>query len=250
MGLRTYIITGLFLFISQASASLWRTDDQQAYRYFKNQEYEKAYHSFKNSTWKALAAYRAKKYQQAIQLYKNPVSGDDFYNLGNSYALLGDYQHAVHAYQKALSLDKNHQDAQYNLEIVKKLLNKQSQSKNNQEKKSNNTNQNQEKTNQTKENPAKSKKDNKQDKNDQNKSSSSPDMNQENNKTKKDEKKTNDSKKKMLKNNDLKKSHKKNDKKSDKELSQWLKLIENDPEGLLRQKFLRDYQRQLDGQKS
>ena len=31
------------------------------------------------------------------------------------------------------------------------------------------------------------------------------------------------------------------------EMQDWLKLIENDPEGLLRQKFLRDYQRTMEG---
>lgn len=56
-----------------------------------------------------------------------------WYNLGNSLMEQQKYQESIEAYKKALRLDPDDQDAKYNLEYARKLLNDQQQQQQNQD---------------------------------------------------------------------------------------------------------------------
>lgn len=72
------------------------------------------------------SAYADKHYAQAAEQYAvladSLPSADVYYNLGNAEYRLKHYAEAVLAYQRALHLDPGHEDAQYNLAIVRSRL--------------------------------------------------------------------------------------------------------------------------------
>mgnify|MGYP001487413621 CR=1 FL=1 len=54
------------------------------------------------------------------------------YNLGNALARLGKFESAIHAYEQALEINPNNEDAQYNRDVLKELLDQQQQSESDQ----------------------------------------------------------------------------------------------------------------------
>ena len=213
---------------------LWKTPDQKAHVLMNKSQFAQAEATFDNPDWKALAAFRAGHYKKAATLYAQLKNND--YNRGNALAHAGQLEAAIQAYDRALANNPNNQDAMFNRKIVEELLKKQQKQKQNQDKqqkqfdnKSNNkTENNQEQQN----------KENQQDQ----KNSANPQKKQEKNeqgKNKKDIKST--SKSKQESNLSPEEQEQQQAKK------QWLKLIPDDPGGLMREKFLRDYLRRQQG---
>lgn len=192
---------------------LWQTKDKKATVLFQKGEYKKAYETFNDESWKAYAAYLAKDYDKAYQHYLNL---NNYYNQGNALAFMGKYKESIDAYNQAIAINKQDKDAIYNKSIVEKLLKQQQKSQNQQNKN---------------------------------------DKNQEKNKDKKKQQQKQDSKKQDSKKDEDKLKQSQNEKKkaaqksdSQKEMhEQLLRLIPDDPGGLLREKFKRDYLRKIGG---
>ncbi|MDH3769959.1 MAG: VWA domain-containing protein, partial [Nitrospirota bacterium] len=72
--------------------------------------------------WLAVEMYRAGRYRDAAALFGNGDRADDHYNRGNALALGGLLRAAVAAYREALVRDSEHEDAHYNLAVVRSLL--------------------------------------------------------------------------------------------------------------------------------
>lgn len=260
---------------------LWRTADQQGTQLLQAGKAKQAAQVFKNQAWQGVAWYRAEDYAQALARFKSQNTSDGQYNAGNAAAHLGHYQEAIDAYDKAIALNPNNQDAITNREIVKKLLNKKNEQSNracsknssssnnssnsnnracskdsssssakkgnNDEKKSANDQSTQQ--NQTQDNSSHNNdKETKTGQNDLQKNSG-----QHNEPEQADSSKTSAAHGEQLepKNND-KLLNAKPDKQEAKTPSQWqaqedqkqlLRRVSEDPGGLLRQKFLRDYLR-------
>ncbi|AMK77137.1 MULTISPECIES: vWA domain-containing protein, partial [Methylomonas] len=106
---------------------LWQTPDQRAKQAFEQQQYQQAAEQFNNPDWRAAAQYKAGQYKEAAETLKNTQTAEGHYNRGNALAQAGQLQEAVQAYQQALQLDPNHQDAKYNKELVEKKLKEQEQ---------------------------------------------------------------------------------------------------------------------------
>jgi len=106
---------------------LWISPDQKAMRAFNDGDSETAAREFTQPDWKASAYYRNGDYESAIAALENTQSSDGFYNKANALARLGRYEEAIKAYDKALELDENNSDAQYNREQVKQALQEQQQ---------------------------------------------------------------------------------------------------------------------------
>lgn len=73
---------------------------------------------------KANQEYAAGHYQQAIEGYETLVRANRwnanlFYNLGNAWFRKGDLGHAILEYERALTLDPQHPEAQANLRLVR-----------------------------------------------------------------------------------------------------------------------------------
>lgn len=68
--------------------------------------------------------YKEKQFNEAIQKYRsilnlNKANSSVYYNLGNSYFRIGQLGYAVLFYEKALKLNPNFEDAEFNLLVVK-----------------------------------------------------------------------------------------------------------------------------------
>lgn len=107
--------------------SLWRNPDQQAMQLFNAGDANSAAEKFQHNDWKAAAHYRAGNYEKAIEALPKPTTSDDYYNRGNALANLQRYAEAVAAYDEALKLDANNEDAQFNREQVKQAIQQQQQ---------------------------------------------------------------------------------------------------------------------------
>ena len=106
---------------------LWYTADQQGQNALKNGDAEKAQSLFKNQQWQASAAYKNADYDSAVELFKQGDSADDYYNLGNSLAHIGELDKAIAAYDQALQLQPDMQDAIANKKLIEQLKQQQQQ---------------------------------------------------------------------------------------------------------------------------
>jgi Ca-activated chloride channel family protein len=113
--------------------NLWLTPDQKAMKALNAGNAEQAADLFKDNDWKAAAHYRAGNYEQSSELLASPESSTGYYNKGNVLAKLGNYEDAIKAYDEALNMDPDNEDAHFNRELVKQALEQQQQQQNNQQ---------------------------------------------------------------------------------------------------------------------
>ena len=111
------------------SKHLWSTPDQKAMREFNAGNNESAARSFSKDEWKASALYRNGDYEAVVETLKDTNSSDGLYNKGNALAQLGKFKEAIQAYDEALELDKDDEDALYNREQVNNALLQQNKDK-------------------------------------------------------------------------------------------------------------------------
>ena len=104
---------------------LWQRRDQQAVAALKRGDAKQAMQLAKDPAWRGAAAYRAGDYAAAAQALHGAQGGDAAYNLGNALAREGKYEDAIHAYDRALTLDPANADAKANREAVEDWLRKQ-----------------------------------------------------------------------------------------------------------------------------
>lgn len=116
---------GLALQPGAAQASpwddLWATPDQQGRAAFQAEDYGEAAADFENPAWKGAAAYRDGDFETAANLMASP------FNRGNALAKSGEFEQALAAYDKALTLDPDDADAEFNRDLVAELLKQQQQ---------------------------------------------------------------------------------------------------------------------------
>jgi Ca-activated chloride channel family protein len=104
---------------------LWLTDDQQGYKALQQGDTEAAQGLFKNPQWQASAAYKNQDYKAAVEQYSQGKSADDSYNLGNALARSGDHDGAIKAYDQALTIKPDMDDAIANRQLVEQLKQQQ-----------------------------------------------------------------------------------------------------------------------------
>ncbi|MEN7341721.1 MAG: VWA domain-containing protein [Pseudomonadota bacterium] len=104
---------------------LWRTGDQQAAAKLEAGEAAAAAEQFDRSDWQAVANYRAGNFSESAAQFSGLSGADAFYNTGNALARQGEFQPAIEAYEAALQLDPAHEDAAFNLELLRSLQNEQ-----------------------------------------------------------------------------------------------------------------------------
>jgi Ca-activated chloride channel homolog len=184
--------------------------NQRAAHLMHEKKFADAEKMFTQPDWKAVAAYRNQDYATAGAHFKARQGMEGFYNQGNALAYQEKYQEAIQAYDKTLKLNPHHDDAKHNRDLLKKLLENQPPQSSNQDK--NKQEQEQDKQEQNKQEQNKQEQKREQEKNEQ-ESAKQP----EEQKTK--------------------------PKENNPEKEQWLRLIPDDPGGLLREKFWRDHYR-------
>lgn len=106
---------------------LWQSRDQQGTFLLQSGQSKRAAQVFKDINWQAVALYRAGDYAKAFELFDQQNTSDGKYNAGNALAQLGRYEDAILSYDRALALNSNNKDAKINREIIKKILDKKKQ---------------------------------------------------------------------------------------------------------------------------
>ncbi len=244
---------------------LWLRPDRQASKLFEQGETKQASELFENDEWKGAAAYRSGDYQQAIDQFSKQDNPRANFNRGNALAFAGRLQDALKAYQQVLSDDPQHQDAQFNKELIEELLKKQQkkqqQNKQNKQDKKKQQQQRDSSGNQDqsagdpeqKPEAEKNESDKQQSKDSQDK------MNEQKNEDEKDERNKKDEKDKFADKQNNQKSADQSkqqniaanensdltpeDRSRQQTMEQWLRKIPDDPGRLLRNKMKREYQR-------
>mgnify|MGYP001576553471 CR=1 FL=1 len=106
---------------------LWKTADQQASEALENGDAASAQSLFEDSQWRGSAAYKAGDYETAINEFIDFDHADGHYNRGNALAHSGDLDAAIEAYDQALALNPEMDDALANKELLEQLKQQQEQ---------------------------------------------------------------------------------------------------------------------------
>ena len=89
---------------STAKASIWQdlwyTADQQGQNALQKGDAASAQLLFKDPQWQASAAYKNNDFNAAAEYFKQGNSADNYYNLGNALAKIGELDKAIDAYTK------------------------------------------------------------------------------------------------------------------------------------------------------
>ncbi|HID45011.1 MAG TPA: VWA domain-containing protein, partial [Chromatiaceae bacterium] len=106
---------------------LWYRPDQQGQQLLQQKKPQQAAQAFRNPGWKASALYRSGEYEQAEKLWSEEQDADSRYNLGNALAREGKLEEAIAAYEEALTMNPELEDAKANRDLLKKILEQQQQ---------------------------------------------------------------------------------------------------------------------------
>jgi len=214
---------------------LWQTRDQQAMQIMSEGDLEVAAELFENPEWKATANYLGEKFEDAASQYGSINTVDGKYNLGNAFAKQGLLDEAIEAYDQALALDPQSEDAQFNKALIEQLL-QQEQEQQQQDQDSEDSEEQQ---------------DQEQNQQDQEQQDQDQDSQQEQNEKEQEQKE-----KEQQAQEQQQQEEQANQKPADEEaepldeeekqaLQQWLRRVPDDPGGLLRRKFQMQYEERL-----
>lgn len=129
---RGWLLALLLLPLSPPSQALewrdlWQRPDQQGQAAMQAGDAKAAAEKFRNPDWRGSALYRAGDYNAAAQSFGQQDSAEANYNRGNALARGGQLQQAISAYDAALAKNPQLEDAKFNRDLLKKLLEQQQQ---------------------------------------------------------------------------------------------------------------------------
>jgi Ca-activated chloride channel family protein len=101
---------------------LWQRPDQRGLKAFESEQPERAAELFENPEWRSAAQYRAGKFEESAASLSSVDSTLGHYNRGNALAKAGQLPAAIAEYDRALTLDPEHEDARYNRDLLSQYL--------------------------------------------------------------------------------------------------------------------------------
>jgi Ca-activated chloride channel family protein len=216
---------------------LWLTEDQQGYKALQQGDAEAAQGLFENPQWRASAAYKNQDYRTAVEHYSQGTNANDSYNLGNALARSGDLDGAIKAYDQALTIKPDMDDAIANRQLVEQLKQQQqSQDQSGDPQDQDQNGESQDQDQQQSQSQQKSEDEQQQPENEQQQNTGEEDENaeqeqEEQSKTVSDEEQSEEKQSQQQSEEDSLKEQQQI------ELQQWLRRVPDDPGGLLKQKF-------------
>jgi len=227
---------------------LWLTDDQQGYKALQQGDTEAAQGLFENPQWQASAAYKNQDYKTAVEQYSQGKSADDSYNLGNALARSGDLDGAIKAYDQALTIKPDMDDAIANRQLVEQLKQQQQnqdQSGDPQDQDGESQDQDQQQGQSQQQSEGQQQSESEQQQNTGEENQSAEQKQEEQSKAASDEKKSNEEQseeEQSEEQSEEQQSKQQSEEDSLKEqqqmeLQQWLRRVPDDPGGLLKHKF-------------
>jgi Ca-activated chloride channel family protein len=122
-----------FIFVPERDAyawelkELWVKKDVQGTEAFSEEDFEQAANLFQDKEWRAAANYRVGNYENAVADLGLLEDAESHYNRGNALARMNRYPEAIAAYDQTLALAPDHEDAQFNKELLEKIMEEQEQ---------------------------------------------------------------------------------------------------------------------------
>jgi len=107
--------------------SLWLRADQRAEKLMEQGNVESAAKLFEDPAWKGAANYRAGNFDEAITQLEDIEGIENQYNLGNALARKGMFEQAISLYNEVLKANPDHEDARHNKELLEQELENQQQ---------------------------------------------------------------------------------------------------------------------------
>ena len=101
-----------------AWADLWQTRDQQGQQAFDDEDHVRASDLFDDREWRAAAQFRAEQFAESAETLEGLDTPEAHYNRGNALAGAGQISPAIEAYERALELDPEHEDARFNRDLL------------------------------------------------------------------------------------------------------------------------------------
>ncbi len=200
---------------------LWKSRDQQAEERFYEQQYKEAQELFENPDWLGAASYKLGDYNAAVEFFGQNQSADGYYNLGNAQAKKGDFEASLGAYNKALEIDPDHEDALYNKKLIEEQMQKNQQEQDKQD----------------------------QNKQEQDKQEQDKDQDQDKDRDKQDAEGSDKPSQDEHKEEEAEADPPENDAQQQGD-EKWLQKVKDDPGGLLRRKFMYQYQQKQNTQRT
>lgn len=114
-------------------ADLWARSDQQAARALAEGRVEDAVAVAREPAWRGAAEFRNGAFEEAALNFGALDSADAHYNRGNALAHAGNLEGAISAYEEALTRDPEHEDATFNKELLEQLKQQMEQQQQGQE---------------------------------------------------------------------------------------------------------------------
>ncbi|MEN8688403.1 MAG: tetratricopeptide repeat protein [Desulfuromonadales bacterium] len=111
----------------QAFLSLWLSADQQAYLYYRSQDYERAADHFEDRRWRGFSHYQNQNFEQAALAWESEDSTPLVFARANALAHDGEYVEARNLYRALLERLPDNAAVQNNLAIIEPLANEQVQ---------------------------------------------------------------------------------------------------------------------------
>jgi Ca-activated chloride channel family protein len=112
---------------------LWLNKDQQGQQQLEQGNAADAAALFEDPNWRAVASYRAGDFGGSASGFADHEDPDGRYNFGNALARLGEFEAAIDAYEEALKIDPGMEDAAYNRDLLKDLVQQQQDAKQDQQ---------------------------------------------------------------------------------------------------------------------
>jgi Ca-activated chloride channel family protein len=101
---------------------LWQRADQRGFEAFEAERVEQAAELFADGEWRAAAHYRAGQFEQSAATLAELDTATAHYNRGNALAKAGKLEAAIAAYDRTLELEPEHADARYNRDLLEEFL--------------------------------------------------------------------------------------------------------------------------------
>jgi Ca-activated chloride channel family protein len=101
---------------------LWWRADQQAAQALQQHRAAAAAEQFSDPAWRGMAHYQAGDYAAAVEDFSQAQGVETDYNRGNALARSGRFEEAVESYRQVLEAAPGHDDARANLQLLEQLL--------------------------------------------------------------------------------------------------------------------------------
>jgi Ca-activated chloride channel family protein len=104
---------------------LWQRRDQQGYEAMQADDPARAAELFRDPEWRAAAEYRSADFPASAATLSPLQTAEAHYNRGNALARAGELEPAIRAYDQAIELKPDHEDAIHNRALLEELLEQQ-----------------------------------------------------------------------------------------------------------------------------